>query len=371
MNHTPMLYAHIGDLHITNAREQNYIDFLSIVAQIETECRTRLDFVYLPGDNADNGLLAQYNLVDTALKMLSAPVYVITGDHDMEQGSLANFYTMRHARQLPAAANIKGLHCLFLDVSGPGTGGPDFRLGRQQLDWVIAELADAKSLEQRSVIFTHTYPADLKDQQEMQVLNTLIADNRVVLVDMGHTHYNDLANNGQTIFAATRSSGQIEEGPVGYSLVSVDKGVVSWRFKPLHDAFPFVLITSPADYRLQPDEVPHLDGWIEIRAVVFGGRAVHHVKCSADGQTWVAMTLGHDQITWSVQINADPARSLTVMATDETGRPGMHSIDLKAPAGYQPVRVAEGSDGDSIGAWPQNGLFGTQLGPNRNGKPSS
>ena len=50
--------------------------------------------------------------------------------------------------------------------------------------------------------------------------------------------------------AATRSTGQIEEGPVGYSVIAADAGIVSWRFKALQDAFPFVLIASPADYRL-------------------------------------------------------------------------------------------------------------------------
>ena len=44
----------------------------------------------------------------------------------------------------------------------------------------------------------------------------------VALVDMGHTHYNELANDGRTIFAATRSTGQIEEGPVGYSIATID-----------------------------------------------------------------------------------------------------------------------------------------------------
>ncbi len=33
--------------------------------------------------------------------------------------------------------------------------------------------------------------------------------------------------------------------------------------------------------------------------------------------------------------------------------------------------AGDGSDAASVGAWPENGIFGTQLGPNRNGKPSS
>jgi hypothetical protein len=35
---------------------------------------------------------------------------------------------------------------------------------------------------------------------------------------------------GQTIYATTRSTGQIEEGPVGFSIANLDNGVVSWKY---------------------------------------------------------------------------------------------------------------------------------------------
>jgi Icc protein len=113
---TPLVFAHIGDLHITKAKEQNYIDLLSIVSQIEVECSKNLDFVVLPGDNADNGLPDQYRLVAAALKMLSVPVHVIPGDHDMEQGNLQGFYSLPAAEHLPKSLDVNGVHCLFLDV---------------------------------------------------------------------------------------------------------------------------------------------------------------------------------------------------------------------------------------------------------------
>jgi Icc protein len=54
--------------------QRNFLDFLAIVAQIEMESARVVDFVVLPGDNADKGLPAQYALAATALKMLSVPV---------------------------------------------------------------------------------------------------------------------------------------------------------------------------------------------------------------------------------------------------------------------------------------------------------
>jgi Icc protein len=60
---------------------------------------------------------------------------------------------------------------------------------------------------------------------------------------------------------------------------------------------------------------------------------------------------------------------LKVRAFDETGRPGLHIIH-PAGRGYRPRdQRSVGSDAVSVGAWPENGIFGTQLGPNRNAKP--
>ena len=72
------------------------------------------------------------------------------------------------------------------------------------------------------------------------------------MVDTGHTHYNEVANDGHTIYAATRSTGQVREGPVGFSIINLDNGVVSWKFKPL-GSWRFVMITSPSDKLLLID----------------------------------------------------------------------------------------------------------------------
>ena len=369
----PLLFAHIGDLHVTQAKEQNYVDYLSIVAQLETECGSALDFVVLPGDNADNGLPIQYKWVATALKMLSVPVYIIPGDHDMEQKSLAAFYQTLPVESLPLSRCIRGVRCLFLDISGPGSGGPDFCLGHSQLQWLRHELETARENGERIVIFMHTYPDDFTDKYETRVVNDLLARHEVVLVDMGHTHYNELANDGHAIFAATRSTGQIEEGPVGYSLISVDTGIVSWRFKPLHDAFPFVLITNPPDYRLRRDETSPPSGITEVRAVVFGAKTLQRVACRLNNNEWTPMVRSDDQRSWlaTIDIPSTDSLELTVEALDASGRPGRHTLQLVRPSRNRPERIKNGSDADAIGAWPENGIFGTQLGPNRNGKPSS
>ncbi len=152
------------------------------------------------------------------------------------------------AERLPKAVTCAGHRCLFLDVVSAGAAGPTSGWARRSSPGPNAKLADAEAAGQDAVVFMHTYPADLREGAER--LGALLAKPHVTCVDMGHTHYNELANDGATIFMATRSTGQIEEGPPGFSIAAVDGRGVSWRFKPLDSAWPFVLITHPTDRRL-------------------------------------------------------------------------------------------------------------------------
>ena len=64
----------------------------------------------------------------------------IPGDHDMERAASTPSTTVLAADPLPKAVTVRGTRCLFLDISGPGGGGPDFRLGADQAAWVEREL---------------------------------------------------------------------------------------------------------------------------------------------------------------------------------------------------------------------------------------
>ena len=65
-----------------------------------------LDFVILPGDNADNGVPSQYRLAATALKMLSIPVHAIAGDHDMDRA--ASTHSISISRSIRFRSSISG-----------------------------------------------------------------------------------------------------------------------------------------------------------------------------------------------------------------------------------------------------------------------
>jgi len=290
----------------------------------------------------------------------------LTGDHDFKSRDLDAFYSVLGARSLPYATRIAGHRCLFLDVVSAGSGGPDFRLGQDQLDWIDTELEDARAEKARVIVFMHTYPSDLREGADR--MNALLAQSHVTCVDMGHTHYNELANDGRTIFMATRSTGQIEEGPAGFSIAAIDNGAVSWRFKPLSTAWPFVLVTAPVDRRLftTTSEAPAVS--CVVRAKVFCDVPIEQVELQLDGDDWQPMALMDGEVgLWQAGIDR-AAHVLHVRARDRQGREDVDCIELPGESQELRARVADGSDQDRISGWPEKGILGTQLGPNRNGR---
>jgi 3',5'-cyclic-AMP phosphodiesterase len=368
-NSESLTWAHVGDLHITGEDEPNYRDFLSIIEAINAHLAGQIDFCVLPGDNADDGSADQYALIRRGLERLKVPSHVIPGDHDRKPGDLRAFYQGLAVAPFPNAITVGGYRCLFLDVVSPGSGGPNFALGRDQLQWLETELKSASAHRQGSVVFMHAYPADLKADGE--AVTQLLAKYQVTLVDMGHTHYNELSNDGTTIFATTRSTGQIEEGPVGFSLASLNRGVVSWRFKPLQSLWPFVMITSPADHRLITDvkrPANVVAGEFTVKARAWGA-SVSACRCRINSGRWVSVHRSAQSPEWTLVCEA-PLRqfTLTVEATDASGGTDTDTVVVATPGFRAPDRVANGSDADAVGAWPERHLLGTQLGPNRNGR---
>ncbi len=363
-----LAWLHIGDLHLATPNAENHRDLARIVALANGLPPGSLDFAVLPGDNADDGTPEQFRLVRDAMAPLRLPLHILPGDHDFKLRTLDAYYGVLGAERLPLAVTVKGHRCLFLDVVSAGTGGPDFRLGEDQLAWAERELEAAHAAGQAAIVFMHTYPADLREGAER--LGALLARPVVLCVDMGHTHYNELANDGGTVFMATRSTGQVEEGPPGFSIAAVDGRSVSWRFKALDQAWPFVLVTRPADRRLVAGANRIAEGPLLTRAKVVGDAPVSAVEAQVGDGAWAPMTpVPGEAALWEARCPAPDAEwRVRVRARDARGRQDMDEVRPAPPGWTAPTRAADGSDRDRVGAWPERGILATQLGPNRNGK---
>lgn len=360
-----LAWLHVGDLHLTTAEAENHRDLRRIVALANALPAGYLDFAVLPGDNADDGTPEQYALLRGVIAGLRLPLYVLPGDHDFKPRSLDAFYAVPRVDPLPKAVTVKRHRCLFLDVVSAGAGGDDFRLDAAQLDWMERELEAARKAGEAVVVFMHTYPADLREGAER--LCGLIARPEVRCVDMGHTHYNELANDGGTVFMATRSTGQVEEGPPGFCLAAVDGSCVGWRFKPLDQAWPFVLVTQPADCRLVTGANQVVDGPFSARAKVVGDLPIERVEVRVDQGAWAPMRpVPGEAALWEARGLA-PGASVRVRARDARGREDEDRVEPARPGWTPPARAGDGSDRDHVGPWPEKGILDTQLGPNRNG----
>jgi len=366
-------WLHVGDLHMDEADGMiSHARLERIVAEANTHLGDTVDFVFLPGDNANHATPAQYQAITGALAGLDRPWRIIPGDHDFEGGDLAAYECAipeanRHEAEVIARHRCI---CIFLDIISAGAGGPDFRLTMHHRSRLLRELARAEAEGQTPLVFMHAYPGDLA--ADADEIARVFADTRVAFVDTGHTHYNKLLNDGRVVYGATRSTGQIEEGggQAGFSIVTVHDTVPSWRFKTFGGEWPFVQIVGPADYRLvtrpaDPRQVSR-PGSVEITAKIFG-RIVEPVLLSAGGSDAVAMARVAGTSLWRASVTLPPGLhkvSVTAGNDRDTTRVLVRAAD-EVPRRAMPV--APGRDIHTIGAWPEHDIDGLQLGPNKNG----
>jgi len=359
-------WVHIGDLHITAETEQNYKDLQSIVAQINRYLAVNVNFVFLPGDNADDGSEAEYQLIGTALKPLKVPLLVVPGDHDAKTGSL-DFYAKWLMPVLYQNFELGGYRLIFLDALDVKDGQElRFGLGSEQSKWL--EVASPAGL---SIIFTHAFP-DQMEEGSSGLMNILKSD-RPLLVETGHTHFNAVSNDGYTIYAATRSTGQVKEGPVGFSITNLDHGVVSWKFKPLGN-WPFVMITTPSDRRMITEPINEqkiLRGRVILHAKVWDDQSVESVTYAIDGGKESSLESMHEGNVWTGSIDSTALacgdHRITVTARNTKGESAQDTIvvTVNQTGNFIPVERAMGAEGNSIGIDLERGLLGTthQPGP--------
>jgi Icc protein len=356
-------WVHLGDLHMTQAGEQNHLDLTRIVDELNTVFSGSTSFVYLPGDVADQGNRAAYAVVRGELDRLNLPWCAIVGDHDVHERSFTNFLEAMADRTYYAftVGSIRFVAMNAFDVPHPGS----FAVGEDQLAWVKRELHTATDAGLAKVLLLHCYPSDLKIGGG--ALMELVHNFDVRLIDMGHTHYNEIANDGRTLYSATRSTGQIEEGPVGYSITNIDGDAVSWRFVEL-GTLPVVVITSPSDERLLTGLSLTLPGSLKVRAKFWGESQAIRLKARIDGHD-VAMDRVAESAVWEANLPAanDGAHKLVVEAEDKQGRIATDAIRLVVGARAEQEHAARDQE-NALEAWPEHGLLGTQLGPNKNGK---
>ncbi len=358
-------WVHLGDLHIKEEGEDTHHTLRAIVTELNACFADSVSFAYLPGDIADDGSQGAYGVVRRTLDTLHLPWCAILGDHDVHEKSFRNVAEFLGGRSPHYAFTSGRIHFVALnafDIPDPKS----FAILPQQMAWCRQQLEQAVADDLLPVLLLHCYPSELKVGAEE--LKDLIDGFGVRLVDMGHTHYNEIANDGHTLYTATRSTGQREEGPAGFSVLNLDGDHWSWRFLEL-GSLPAVMITSPADYRLVPDTGTTQPEQMTIRAKVWAASEVLSVHATFARQQ-IELTQVRGSRVWQGHLNcntlAPGVQPLTVHLRCADGKTAGDAIYLAVPPQPLPRRPRDREN--ALAAWPEHGLLGTQLGPNKHGR---
>ena len=90
-----------------------------------------------------------------------------------------------------------------------------------QVEWFRGEVEAASACGEQIVIFQHNYPYQVWEDfagPGTDDWRAVVQTRRIAAIVCGHTHYWQVANDGRNVVVATRSIGDPEGGPPGYTI---------------------------------------------------------------------------------------------------------------------------------------------------------
>ena len=128
-------------------------------------------------------------------------------------------------------------------------------LSAAQIGWFRDEVDSALAEGQRVVVFQHNYPYQIWEDfagPGIDEWRSVVQTRRVEAIVCGHTHYWQVANDGRNVAIATRSIGDPEGGPPGYTLLYCHGDDLAVTYRIPGDQGPVVLVTHPRETILRP-----------------------------------------------------------------------------------------------------------------------
>jgi 3',5'-cyclic-AMP phosphodiesterase len=323
---TPIVVMIPGDLHLTEPGLSNHKT--AIWAVEEATNLIRPDFVQFIGDNAQDATDAQFRLFSDLTKRLNCPWFALVGDHDIKGDPHATGFR-KWVGEPHGSLRLRGFRFLRLNTQEArpvGLLGP-------QLDWFRSEVDDALTVGERVIVFQHNFPYQIWENfagPGIDDWRAIVQTRAIHGIFCGHTHYWQVANDGRNVHVATRSIGDPEGGPPGYTLVYLCGEDLAVAYRTMEDDGPLVLITSPRDaiFCTGPDHV--VSGDSVVRAHVWSREPVAEVSGQVDdGQSCHLLNIGG--LDWSASL---PAANLSK---------GRHRLSVKVldRSGGESERVIE------------------------------
>lgn len=287
-----------GDLHLTEPERDNHRAALWMVDEVNRIIRP--DFVQFIGDNVQEATTGQFQLFDEIRRRLTVPHHVLAGDHDVHEDAGGR---------------------RFQELVGDFWGS--FRVGRfrflnlctveqrplgfspEQMEWFRDQVDAARSARQRLVVFQHHYPFKVWETfagPGVEVWRTIVQTRRIAAIFTGHTHYGQIANDGRNIIIATRSIGDPEGGPPGYTVAFARGDDLAVAYRSVEDSGPLVLVTHPREALLATGPEHVVAGPDVCRARVWSDAPVRAVQGRLDEGPWFALTPLPTEGEWSAPL---------------------------------------------------------------------
>ncbi len=327
-NHTDsneILFVWPGDLHLETADRENYRVSKWMVDEVNNLIQP--DFVQFAGDNVQHATTEQFQLFNGLCRELTVPWYPLVGDHDVHHDPQASAY-QSHVGELYGAFSRNGFRFIRLDTMEFKPQG----MSPQQLLWFQFQVDSAVAAGERIVIFQHHYPYQILEDftgSGMDKWREIVSTRPIAAIFAGHTHYGQIANDGRNVTVATRSIGDPEGGPAGYSIIHLHNDELAVIYRSVADTGPIAMITSPRDVITATAGKHVITGPTEFRVRTWSSSPVERAQARIDGGQWLALDRsGNDR--WKGSIPGDllskGEHDLEVEVVDRSGETGRTQI---------------------------------------------
>jgi 3',5'-cyclic-AMP phosphodiesterase len=281
-NSSPVVCVIPGDLHLMQPGLKQLRTAHWMVDQMN-DC-IRPDFVQFIGDNVQNATEAEFQLFRGICARLTVPYFALVGDHDVHNDPQASRF--RSAVGEPYGAfsfgNFRFIRLNTLEHTPLG-------LTPEQIRWFRDEVDSALAREERVVVFQHHYPFKVFEEfagPGIDEWREIVQARRITALFSGHTHYGQIANDGRNVMITTRSIGDPEGGPPGFTVAYLKDDDLAVTYRSIEDRGPILMITHPRELLLATDHGHIISGPDCIRVRTWSTGPVNQLRGCLDNGDW-------------------------------------------------------------------------------------
>lgn len=238
--------------HAYSGGQMVYESYAIIKAFLEKAAENESEFVILPGDITNNGLIEEHEYLAGMLrefeKASGKEVFVIPGNHDLYKTTVAEFESIyAEFGYNTAVANDPDSGCYLADLKngymilGIDSCTPKLSphgMTEKRIDWIEAQLKNAKAQGKKVIAMMHhnlvehyilgakIHTGAIVTKDSFRLADVL-ADNGVKYIFTAHTHNHDVTSytsgNGNTIYEAVTNS--LSQYPCAFRVVTFGEKV--------------------------------------------------------------------------------------------------------------------------------------------------